>query len=270
MMAIRNQLSGSSRTTTTRASVFGRERGDEATRWCRIRRVGARRAPDRRDARVRAGLNPSSSDLARWCDALDLDDVPRTVDDVRSAYRRTMLQKHPDAGGSEAAAMAAIEAREGLAQALASGRELRSAREALEDPFSATALEIEFDGACWAFVDETRCVGEANCSASCVRKAPRSFERASDTGSARALEREPPVEDGAEAYDEWVAATQCPMNCVHFVTRRQRDYLSGVLENARTGAASWADASALASELIARAGYNNGREAGRRAADARG
>ena len=219
---------------------------------------------------MRAGLNPSSSDLARWCDALDLDDVPRTVDDVRSAYRRTMLQKHPDAGGSEAAAMAAIEAREGLAQALASGRELRSAREALEDPFSATALEIEFDGACWAFVDETRCVGEANCSASCVRKAPRSFERASDTGSARALEREPPVEDGAEAYDEWVAATQCPMNCVHFVTRRQRDYLSGVLENARTGAASWADASALASELIARAGYNNGREAGRRAADARG
>jgi len=220
------------------------------------RRVGA---IARADARSMDG-----DALDGWLETLALEDVPSSIADARAAYRRAMAVAHPDVGGTVERAIATRRAYEGVTRAM----EMGARRTDRADAFAATTLAVEFDGAAHAFVDTTRCVGVRRCSCSCVARAPGSFE-VDGEGLARATRRAPPASGDADADAEWLAAAQCPVNCVHFVTARQRDYLEGVLENARAGACSTADASELVAQLLARAEYNNGREAGFRASLAR-
>jgi len=210
--------------------------------------------------------------------ALGLDDVDvdaLTMADVRAAYRATMKRTHPDApGGSDAAAIFARAAYETLARAVASNdvdalRRLSATMENGDgDPFSPSTIRATFDGARSVFVDETRCAGEDACSRSCARRAPESFARASDTGAARATTRAGTFDETSpEAYAEWMAAAQCPNACVWFVTEAQREALDDALRVARDGDARVEDVGARIAAMIARAEYNNGREAGRRAAE---
>jgi len=211
--------------------------------------------------------------------ALGLDDVDvdaLTMMDVRAAYRATMKRTHPDApGGSDAAAIAARAAYETVARAVASNdvdarRRLAAMTTANGDgdPFSPSTIRATFDGARSVFVDETRCAGEATCARSCALRAPASFARASDTGAARATTRAGTFDEASpEAYAEWMAAAQCPNACVWFVTEAQRDALDDALRVARDGDARVEDVGARIATMIARAEYNNGREAGRRAAE---
>ena len=223
------------------------------------RRVGGEKYPRRARVVSRADARAVDGEtLDGWLETLALEDVPNSLADARAAYRRAMSRAHPDVGGSVEAAIATRRAYEGVARAM----ELGARRTERGDAFAATTLAVEFDGAARAFVDGTRCVGVSRCSCSCVARAPGSFE-VDGEGLA------PPAAGGAEAHAEWLAAAQCPVNCVHFVTARQREYLEGVLENARVGACSTADASELLAQLLARAEFNNGREAGFRASLAR-
>jgi hypothetical protein len=144
------------------------------------------------------------------------------------------------------------------------------------DPFSepeALATDV--------FVNELRCVGR-RCSSSCVAAAPAVFAWAPDTGAARAI-----AQDGA-AYALRVAVGQCPTECIHFVTPRQRAVLEAQLlscvlpaccrrgdalpltprrrgaRSAREGTAAPDDVGVALFELLARAAYENGRERGPR------
>lgn len=72
------------------------------------------------------------------------------------------------------------------------------------------------------FVNELRCQGRS-CSSCCVDKAPEVFQFGPDTGAARAA-NEVSVSGGKE-YVLRVAVGQCPTECIHWVTPRQRDVL---------------------------------------------
>lgn len=242
---------------TTRAS---------SSRSRRRRSFARGRASTRTRARIDDEENPAR--------ALGLDDVDvdaLTMADVRAAYRATMKRTHPDApGGSDAAAISARAAYEALARAVASNDvdALRRLSDGDGDPFSPSTIRATFDGARSVFVDETRCAGEATCARSCALRAPASFARASDTGAARATTRAGTFDEASpEAYAEWMAAAQCPNACVWFVTEAQRDALDDALRVARDGDARVEDVGARIATMIAQAEYNNGREAGRRAAE---
>ena len=106
------------------------------------------------------------------------------------------------------------------------------------------------------------------------------FHFGSDTGAARAAS-EVSVSGGKE-YVLRVAVGQCPTECIHWVTPRQRDVLDEHmlrwalaaltpwprfpltaplrLRSAREGRASLDDVGAVCAELLARASFENGRE----------
>ena len=233
----------------------------------------------RRPPRARAGPNEANdgtddeddANPARVLGLVDVDARALTMKDVRRAYRAAAKRAHPDRGGTVKAATRARDAYEALARAVET-KDVETLRSmtAMDDgdPFSSSTIRATFDGARSVFVDETRCVGEEACARSCAARAPRSFERARDTGAARATMRAGTFEDGSpEAYAEWMAAGQCPRECVWFVTEAQRAFLANALKNARDGGARDDEVGALISELLAKAEYNNGREAGRRATE---
>lgn len=227
------------------------------------------------DATLRRVMDPSASPLRVL--GVEFDDDGATGMDasaLRSAYRRAMRDAHPDAPkGSTEAALRVQRAYESAVKTLSGDGAMaatlrREGGLSTEDPFSATSLALEFDGAERVFVDETRCVGDANCSSSCVRAAPKSFYTASDTGAARWIERDGSSSnvDETAVRDEWLASQRCPRDCIYYVTERQRSYLAELLRGVIEGEASIDDVGPLISELLAKAEYENGRAAGARSA----
>lgn len=225
------------------------------------------------DATLRRVMDPTASPLRVL--GIEFDDDGATGLDasaLRSAYRRAMRDAHPDAPkGSTEAALRVQRAYESAVKTLSGDGAMtatlrREGGLSTEDPFSATSLALEFDGAERVFVDETRCVGDANCSSSCVRAAPKSFYTASDTGAARWIERDGSNADETVVRDEWLASQRCPRDCIYYVTERQRSYLAELLRGVIEGEASIDDVGPLISELLAKAEYENGRAAGARSA----
>ena len=109
----------------------------------------------------------------------------------------------------------------------------------LGDPFAQRASSLLRRRACFSrhacaaegpatavFVNELRCQGRS-CTSCCVDKAPEVFHFADDTGAARA-EKHFSVSGGKE-YVMRVAVGQCPTECIHWVTPRQRDILDAEL-----------------------------------------
>lgn len=225
------------------------------------------------DATLRRVMDPSASPLRVL--GVEFDDNGATGMDasaLRSAYRRAMRDAHPDAPkGSTEAALRVQRAYESAVKTLSGDGAMaatlrREGGLSTEDPFSATSLALEFDGAERVFVDETRCVGDANCSSSCVRAAPKSFYTASETGAARWIERDGSNVDETTVRDEWLASQRCPRDCIYYVTERQRSYLAELLRGVIEGKSSIDDVGPLISELLAKAEYENGRAAGARSA----
>ena len=226
------------------------------------------------DATLRRVMDPSASPLRVLGVELDEGAIGMDASALRSAYRRAMRDAHPDAPkGSTEAALRVQRAYESAVKTLSGDGTIaatlrREGGLSTEDPFSATSLALEFDGAERVFVDETRCVGDANCSSSCVRAAPKSFYTASDTGAARWIERDGSSSnvDETAVRDEWLASQRCPRSCIYYVTERQRSYLAELLRGAIEGETSIDDIGPLISELLAKAEYENGRAAGARSA----
>lgn len=230
------------------------------------------------DATLRRVMDPSASPLRVL--GVEFDDNGATRLDasaLRSAYRRAMRSAHPDAPkGSTEAALRVQRAYESAVKTLSGDMTMaatlrREGGLSTEDPFSATSLALEFDGAERVFVDETRCVGDANCSSSCVRAAPKSFYTASDTGAARWIERDGSSSnvDETAVRDEWLASQRCPRDCIYYVTERQRSYLAELLRGVIEGESSIDEVGPLISELLAKAEYENGRAAGAQRSAAR-
>ena len=177
--------------------------------------------------------------------------VGASAAEIKFAFRAKLKKTHPDVNASADAAEATlrlVRAFELLSSEAAAGFGEQSG-----DPFS------EPDGeASDVFVNELRCQGRA-CSSCCVDKAPQVFQFADDTGAARATDWRL---SGVRDYDMRVAVGQCPTECIHWVTPRQRAVLDAELLSAREGRASLDEVGERCAELLARARFENGRERG--------
>ena len=218
------------------------------------------------------GRMTKTTRIPRACSDSSTSTRALTMKDVRRAYRAAAKRAHPDRGGTVKAATRARDAARSLgARGGDEGRRDASMDDGdgrwrsvfvVHDSSDVRRGEIGVRGR-----DAVRGGGGVRAGSRRWARA-RSFEWARDTGAARATMRAGTFEDGSpEAYAEWMAAGQCPRECVWFVTEAQRAFLANALKNARDGARGATVVGALISELLAKAEYNNGREAGRRATE---
>ena len=64
--------------------------------------------------RTHRAKGPGEPPRNKWLDALGLDAMPGSLDDLKKAFRAAMFKNHPDYGGSNEAARATMEAFETL------------------------------------------------------------------------------------------------------------------------------------------------------------
>ena len=177
--------------------------------------------------------------------------VGASAAEVKAAFRAKLKKTHPDVNASADAAEATLRLVRAFELLSSETAELRAQS---GDPFEEPEGE-----ASEVFVNELCCQGRA-CTSCCVGKAPQVFQFAEDTGAARA------VTDwslsGVKPYAMRVAVGQCPTECIHWVTPRQRAVLDAELRSAREGRASLDEVGIRCAELLARASFENGRERG--------
>ena len=178
--------------------------------------------------------------------------VGASAAEIKAAFRDKLKKTHPDVNASADAA----EATQRLVRAfeLLSSEAPADLREPSGDPFAEPEGEASD-----LFVNELRCQGRA-CTSCCADKAPQVFQFAADTGAARAVADW--RRSGVRDYDMRVAVGQCPTECIHWVTPRQRAVLDAELLSAREGRASLDEVGERCAELLARARFENGRERG--------
>lgn len=140
--------------------------------------------------------------------------------DLKAAFRAKVKQFHPDVRedktSSDTMIRRVIRAYEILSD---SSRSEIIERECL-DPFDEPECE-----ALDLFVNEFFCIGKG-CPYSCVKRAPQAFTFSPLSGAARAT----PQGHGND-HEVQTAASQCPSNCIHYVTPSQRVILEELLDS---------------------------------------
>ena len=178
--------------------------------------------------------------------------VGASAAEIKAAFRSKLKTTHPDVNASADAAEATLRLVRAFELLSSETAELRGPNGG--DPFAEPEGEASD-----VFVNELRCQGRA-CTSCCVDKAPQVFQFAEDTGAARAVTGW--SNSGVRDYDMRVAVGQCPTECIHWVTPRQRAVLDAELLSAREGRTSLDALGERCAELLARARFENGRERG--------
>ena len=158
-----------------------------------------------------------------------------TLEEVKVAFREQIKAKHPDVNYGDGAidtskdAEALIRAYQDILENFGkddTGRKKRS-DEPMRDPLDVFSSP---DGPPnYVFVNQMYCRG-ANCPewCQCVETCPSAFQFDEENGLARLKENAPESRLGCSEDDDYqlyLAVSQCPQDCLYFVTRGQQAYL---------------------------------------------
>ncbi|KAL3698976.1 hypothetical protein R1sor_016998 [Riccia sorocarpa] len=170
-----------------------------------------------------------------------------TEEEIKSAFRARIKEYHPDVyqgvGDADAITQRLLRAYEILTKEL----ELPPSKRKSLDPFKEPECVAED-----LFVNEVACIGR-NCPYSCVERAPDVFQFAYDTGCARAV-----TQGKGGEYHVQLAVGQCPRNCIHYLTPRQRITVEELLRSVIEGTV-YSNETIIMEGLIAKANFENNR-----------
>eukprot|EP00242_Pyramimonas_sp_CCMP2087_P000743 CAMPEP_0198230292 /NCGR_PEP_ID=MMETSP1445-20131203/114585_1 /TAXON_ID=36898 /ORGANISM="Pyramimonas sp., Strain CCMP2087" /LENGTH=240 /DNA_ID=CAMNT_0043910823 /DNA_START=388 /DNA_END=1111 /DNA_ORIENTATION=- len=191
------------------------------------------------------------------------------AEEAKEAFRDKMKIYHPDVykGTSDASRITArlLLAYDIIKDEVGSGGQLGSLgnyaagkfAELDPDPFGDPKGPVDR-----IFVNELKCIGRS-CYSSCVDKMPEYFEYNAETARARCTSTDAigdAIGEDEGAYKLFVAVSQCPRTCIHYVTKGQQKVLQEMLQGAVDGTNSVNEVDFRLFELITKAEYENGRE----------